>query len=295
MYFMNKTGTSKLLLGGASFGNPYGVSNKTQIPESEVHPILSKAFSSGFIGIDTAPNYGNSEKTLGAFDLSSKEVFTKISIEALTSGISGGMASVRGSLDCLKIRSLTGLTFHSSDAFLSNPKTSMNLVNELLGLELISSWGVSVYEPEEVHKVLEVANPNYIQAPVNILDRRFLAVRITNLLMDAGASLQARSVFLQGLLLMPAVQQPAYFAEWSKILESCKKVAHENEISMLSLALNFVNEQSAVDKLVIGVNSLDHVREISHSINTPGIQLGLNHISAVSDVRLIDPRQWRIS
>jgi aryl-alcohol dehydrogenase-like predicted oxidoreductase len=292
---MNRTDRSKLLLGGASFGNQYGVSNKTQIPEPEVHPILSQAFSSGFIGLDTAPTYGNSEKTLGTFDLSTKEVFTKISIEAIASGISEGIASVKGSLDRLKIRSLTGLTFHSSDAFLSNPKTSKQLLKELLELELISSWGVSVYEPEEVSKVLEVANPNYIQAPVNILDRRFLGVNITKLLMDVGVSIQARSVFLQGLLLMPADQQPAYFSEWYSLFESCKKVAHEQEISMLSLALNFVNEQSAVDKLVVGVNSLDHVREISHSLNSPGIQLGLDQISAISDLRLIDPRQWRIS
>jgi aryl-alcohol dehydrogenase-like predicted oxidoreductase len=292
---MNRTDSSKLLLGAASFGNQYGVSNQAQIPESEVHPILSRAFSSGFIGLDTAPNYGNSEKTLGMFDLSSKEVFTKISIESLASGISFSLASVRGSLDRLNIRSLTGLTFHSSDAFLSNPKTSKNLVKELLELELISSWGVSVYEPQEVYKVLEVANPNYIQAPVNILDRRFLDVKISELLMDTGAYLQARSIFLQGLLLMPVDQQPTYFAEWRPLFQSCKEVAHEQEVSMLSLALNFVNQHRAVDKLVVGVNSLDHVSEIANSLSTSVFQLDFDHISAVSDLRLIDPRSWRVS
>jgi aryl-alcohol dehydrogenase-like predicted oxidoreductase len=291
---MNRANPSKLLLGGASFGNQYGVSNKTQIPESEVHPILSKAFSSGFIGIDTAPNYGKSENTLGTFDLSSKEVFTKISIETLTSGVSAGIASVRGSLNRLKIPSLTGLTFHSSDAFLSNPKTSKQLVKELLELKMISTWGVSVYEPEELPKVLEVDTPNYIQAPVNILDRRFLDVGISELLMTAGISLQARSIFLQGLLLMPADQQPAYFTEWYALFESCRRVAHEQEVSMLSLALNFVNEHRAVDKLVVGVNSLDHVGEIYLSLNTPVIQLDPSQISAVSDLRLIDPRRWTI-
>jgi aryl-alcohol dehydrogenase-like predicted oxidoreductase len=94
---------------------------------------------------------------------------------------------------------------------------------------------------------------------------------------------------------MPADQQPAYFAEWYALFESCRRVAHEQEVSMLSLALNFVNEQSAVDKLVVGVNSLDHVREISHSLNSPNIQFDPNQIAAVSDLRLIDPRQWRIS
>jgi aryl-alcohol dehydrogenase-like predicted oxidoreductase len=292
---MNRADPSKLLLGGASFGNQYGVSNKAQIPESEVQPILSEAFSSGFIGIDTAPSYGNSEVALGTFDLSSKEVFTKISMDALTSGVSAGIASVKGSLSRLKVTSLTGLTFHSVDAFLSNPKTSKQLVKELLELELISSWGVSLYEPKELSKVLEVANPNYIQAPVNILDRRFLDVNITELLMAAGISLQARSIFLQGLLLMPADQQPAYFTEWYSLLESCRKVAHQQEVSVLSLALNFVNEQRAVDRLVVGVNSLDHVMEISLSLNTLGIQLQPNQISSVSDLRLIDPRRWTIS
>lgn len=292
---MNRTDPSKLLLGGASFGNQYGVSNKAQISESEVQPILSEAFSTGFIGIDTAPSYGNSEVALGMFDLSSKEVFTKISMDALTSGVSAGIASVKGSLSRLKVTSLTGLTFHSLDAFLSNPRTSEHLVKELLELELISSWGVSLYEPEELSKVLEVANPNYIQAPVNVLDRRFLDVNITELLMAAGISLQARSIFLQGLLLMPADQQPAYFTEWYSLLESCRKVAHEQEVSVLSLALNFVNEHRAVDRLVVGVNSIDHVMEISLSLSTPGIQLDPNQISAVSDPRLIDPRRWNIS
>jgi aryl-alcohol dehydrogenase-like predicted oxidoreductase len=229
------------------------------------------------------------------FDLSSKEVFTKISMDALTSGVSAGIASVKGSLSRLKVTSLTGLTFHSLDAFLSNPRTSEHLVKELLELELISSWGVSLYEPEELSKVLEVANPNYIQAPVNVLDRRFLDVNITELLMAAGISLQARSIFLQGLLLMPADQQPAYFTEWYSLLESCRKVAHEQEVSVLSLALNFVNEHRAVDRLVVGVNSIDHVMEISLSLSTPGIQLDPNQISAVSDPRLIDPRRWNIS
>ena len=292
---MNRTGPSKLLLGGASFGNQYGVSNKAQIPESEVQLILSEAFSTGFIGIDTAPSYGNSEVALGTFDLSSKEVFTKISMDALTSGVSAGIASVKESLSRLKVTSLMGLTFHSLDAFLSNPKTSKQLVKELLELELISSWGVSLYEPEELSKVLEVANPNYIQAPVNVLDRRFLDVNITELLMAAGISLQARSIFLQGLLLMPADQQPAYFTEWYSLLESCRKVAHEQEVSVLSLALNFVNEHRAVDRLVVGVNSIDHVMEISLSLSTSGIQLDPNQISAVSDLRLIDPRRWNIS
>jgi aryl-alcohol dehydrogenase-like predicted oxidoreductase len=292
---MNRTDPSKLLLGGASFGNQYGVSNKAQIPESEVQPILSEAFSTGFIGIDTAPNYGNSEKTLGTFDLSSKEVFTKISMDALTSGVSAGIASVKESLSRLKVTSLMGLTFHSFDAFLSNPKTSKQLVKELLELQLISSWGVSVYEPEEVPKVFELANPNYIQAPVNILDRRFLDVNISELLRAAGASLQARSIFLQGLLLMSADQQPSYFAEWYTLLESYKKVSREQGVSMLSFALNFVNKHPAVDKVVVGVNSLDHVREISLSLKTPGIPSDPDQISAVSDLRLIDPRRWTIS
>lgn len=292
---MNRPLSSKLLLGGASFGNQYGVSNQVRITESEVQPILSKAFSRGFIGIDTAPNYGNSENTLGTFDLSSKEVFTKISIEALTSGVSAGIASVRGSLNRLKIPSLAGLTFHSSEAFLSNPKTSKQLVEELLELELISTWGVSVYEPGELPKVLEVDTPNYIQAPVNILDRRFLDVGISELLMTAGISLQARSIFLQGLLLMPADQQPAYFTEWYALFESCRRVAHEQEVSMLSLALNFVNEHRSVDKLVVGVNSLDHVREISRSLSSPRVQFEPDQIPAVSDLRLIDPRRWEIS
>ncbi|MEB3735150.1 aldo/keto reductase [Halopseudomonas pachastrellae] len=72
--------TGKLALGTVQFGLPYGIANQQgQVSVEEVGQILERAREAGVDTLDTAIAYGESERVLGEFDLSSFKVVTKLS------------------------------------------------------------------------------------------------------------------------------------------------------------------------------------------------------------------------
>jgi aryl-alcohol dehydrogenase-like predicted oxidoreductase len=289
---MRKVFGSKLLLGGANFGNTYGVTNTRNPDNSEVGEIVRDALSSAFLGVDTAPAYGDSETVLGDQELDGKEVFTKISSKHLSFGLDDAIKNVEASINRLRVKKLSGLTFHSSDDFLGNPSQSMDLINSLLDMELIESWGVSLYLPIEIEKILESGCPGYIQAPVNIVDRRFLDEGVVKLLAENRVNLQARSLFLQGILLETPAKLPQYFSPWIETLAKYHMISRSLGASVLSLSLCAVLQNEYIHRAVVGVNSKSQLFEILSAINTDNPIFDFNAIPNCDDEALIDPRNW---
>ena len=63
---------SKIALGTVQFGLNYGISNTNgQVPPEEIARILDYCKLNGIDTLDTAQGYGESEKVLSQFDLSS--------------------------------------------------------------------------------------------------------------------------------------------------------------------------------------------------------------------------------
>ena len=60
--------SSRIILGTAQFGIPYGISNKKgKIPKKEIFKILDYAFRKNIRYLDTASGYGKSEQIIGDF------------------------------------------------------------------------------------------------------------------------------------------------------------------------------------------------------------------------------------
>ena len=58
----------KLILGTAQFGMDYGINNlRGKIPKSEVFEVLDYALDAGIDTLDTAYNYGQSERIIGEY------------------------------------------------------------------------------------------------------------------------------------------------------------------------------------------------------------------------------------
>ena len=81
-------------------------------------------------------------------------------------------------------------------------------------------------------------------------------------LKDNNVEIHARSVFLQGLLLMPINSIPAYFLPITEKIELFSKSAKELSLSKLELALGYVLGINEIDKIVVGVNTIGQLREI---------------------------------
>ena len=108
-----------------------------------------------------------------------------------------------------------------------------------------------------------------------------------------GIEIHARSVFLQGLLLMPLHKLPAYFSKIYGNLEKFMIYAHELSLSNIELALGFVQSIEEVDKVIIGVNTVDQLYKI---IDASKVKVNQNSYFdlAVFDTDYTNPSNWRL-
>ena len=66
--------------------------------------------------------------------------------------------------------------------FKKNYKKVFNFMNEIKKHKLTKKIGVSLYNPEYLEKIKKEYNLDIVQAPINIVDRRFLSANVKKLL-----------------------------------------------------------------------------------------------------------------
>jgi len=283
---------SKVVIGTASWGNNYGLFNLSGVDEEAAKRILAIALTADVRAIDTAPGYGDSEVVLGGCKLSKFNLHTKIDSGTWDQGSDYAYKRLRESLSRLGVERLKGLTFHSADSFLGDPKRAMDFVSRVKGEGLAQNWGVSVYEPGQVLEIMRFTAPDYIQAPVSLLDRRFLARGFLTNIGEMGVELQARSIFLQGVLLQGSNHIPSQFRPWGDLLLRYLSLAHEQGMSMFHFALMSVLQEPAIRTAVVGINEESHIRELAMAVSSKAASLCLSEIEDSKDLNLIDPRRW---
>lgn len=284
----------KLMVGTASFGQAYGVANSHQLNFEEVRQIVATCVRRGVRSFDTAPDYGSAESFLGACGEVNLNVYSKVPKDCDLAAFPRLEQSVLSSLESLDRTRLSGLSAHSVGSFLNGGSKAAQNFERLKDNNLIDSWGVSVYTPDDLKAVLEAASPDFIQAPASIIDRRFLSPEITALLVQAKTALHVRSVFLQGALLMQPTALPAHLTELSPFLEKLSDFARQKSVPVISVLLLFLANRPEIDKIIVGVNSLDHLMPVLNAFQdaeTMDFQDApfddsLNH-------QVMDPRNWK--
>lgn len=286
---------SRLALGTAQFGQAYGVANSCgQVAPHAVAAILQLAAGQGVDTLDTAIAYGGSEAALGAAGVSAWRVITKL--PALPEG-TGDVArwvreQVQGSLARLRVAQLDGLLLHRP-ADLLGP-CGGRLRDCLAGLKaagMIAAAGVSIYDPRELDELWPQWQPEIVQAPCSVLDRRLLHSGWLPRLQRQGRRVHLRSVFLQGLLLMPAGRRPAFFARWQGLLDRWLAWCAARGVSPLQAALGFVCAVPGAERVIVGVDSPEQLREVLVAERPGAFEPPADLCS--DDRELLEPSRWR--
>lgn len=281
---------NKILLGAAAFGNVYGVANSTALASNEIRAILNWAADHGIYGIDTAPHYGNSEMEIGSTNVPGLRVFTKFSgSDPLMQTIT---ASILTSLQRLRRKQIQGLTIWSSQYLLSSEKQALAEIRQLLDEGLAQSWGVSVYEPQELSRILQVCQPDYVQFPFNVFDTRFLESGLLRDLNSRSIEIQIRSIFLQGILTMKSSEIPKSFRKYSHYFDLIHQLSSEANISPYSLSLSWASTALPDARLVIGVNSYGHLSKLKDEIVPLSDEIRSKIFDLKVPISLSDPRLW---
>jgi aryl-alcohol dehydrogenase-like predicted oxidoreductase len=288
---------SKLALGTVQFGQPYGVANTSgQVTPSVVATILDRASKAGIDTLDTAIAYGSSETCLGEAGVSSWRVITKL--PTLPDGVANvsewAETQVLGSLRRLKIAQLDGLLLHRPSDLVGPRGTGLvEALSAFKSRGWVRSLGISIYDPVELDMLWPVWQPEIIQAPCNVFDRRLMLSGWLARLNGQGVRIHIRSVFLQGLLLMSASRRPAWFGQWSSLLDRWVGWCDRNETSPLQAALAFARGLPSVERLVVGVDSVAQLDEI---LAAAAANVALPPGDLFSEDRdLIDPSCWKLT
>lgn len=286
----------KIIIGTANFGMDYGIgSNQKKLLDSDIFEIINAAKKIGVNTIDTAISYGDSLNRLGEFGVSNFKIVAKFpkipnDIKKQNNWFNEQIESTLKQLD---VDNLEAILLHYPKDILDNKNSE--LVNFLLNLKnegVIKKIGVSIYEKNELEEILKIFEPEIIQCPINILDNRLLEKNYLEKISKKGIEIHIRSIFLQGLLLFKREEIPQEFLKFNNILEEWHNWLKIMKLNPLEACIRYTNSLKNVDKIVVGINSAYHLKQIIKYMRKPKLNKKPDWQNSISK-ELIDPRLWK--
>tara|TARA_B100000963_G_C22632415_1_gene675681 strand:+ start:2666 stop:3532 length:867 start_codon:yes stop_codon:yes gene_type:complete len=286
----------KFSLGTAQFGLNYGITNtRGQILQKEITKIIRYSENKGIDSIDTAVAYGDSERFIGRAGVNGWKVVTKI--PEIPNQIKDQdqwlRDQINSSLKKLKIKSLHGVLLHRPLQLddLRN-KTIWLTLKQLKSEGLVANIGYSIYSPKELDILWHQFQPDLVQAPYNIFDRRLEMSGWLDKLFDEGVEIHVRSIFLQGLLLTALEEIPDKFKKWESLFHSWDRFTHQKSVEKLQNAITFVLNDPRITRAIVGIDSLRQLNDILEII--PEKNLIFPENLSTNDEQLINPSNWEL-
>ena len=272
---------SKLGLGTVQFGVDYGISNtKGKTDSAEIEKILDYAGKNSIAYIDTASAYGNAEKMLGSFDLTSFRVISKF----MPPNQGSIKDELEKSLKNLGLGKVYAYLAHRPEELLKNPEQWFDL-KELKKQSKVEKIGYSLNSLEELDSLLQKnMEPDLIQVPYNLFDRRFERHIVE--LKKNGCEIHVRSAFLQGLFFIEPKNLPVYFKSVKNVISDLQNEFGENLSGAL---LNFALEKEFIDVVVVGV---ENVNQLSQNLKNIAIKQPVKTRIPVVAEKILVPSLW---
>lgn len=276
---------SDFVLGTAQFGQKYGITNKSKKfnDVKNLELIIEKCFENNIRSIDTAKSYGKSEEMLGKIDLVKKfKVNTKLVLDVHNENVNSTIRrNIENSLSKLQIEKINILFMHNQISDKNFLDKILKVIDELKSENLLSHFGMSVYD---LNEILDIDQVEAYQVPANYLDRRFFNLFNSN----NDRVFQARSIFLQGILLANYQDLPQEFKE-SVIL----KKYHRNFRTLEQKIFHCfsVLDNSQADEILFGVSNIQELEQILEIVNKKDefIEISDNY---EYEENILDPRKW---
>ena len=292
-------------LGTVQLGMNYGVTGKTEKPsEQYAHAMLDRALAVGVNNLDTANNYGDSERVIGSWLARIPEdkrplIVTKIgpfdhsSPEALRADM---IAQAHKCLETLGVDSVDILMLHNFDDYIADPEIVRSTAMELKEQGIAKKTAVSAYSCHD-YNVIAASGFDAVQLPLNVFDWGRIEDGGIRAIADAGMMIFVRSVFLQGLVFMTPEQLDPRMSFAAPYLARFHELAESFGMAGDVLAASFVLSVPGVTTVVLGCQTpeqiesnaalMDKVRRLTDE------EMSLLREAFVNiDERVINPRVW---
>jgi len=294
---------SRLGLGTVQFGLDYGVTNRRgKVDAREITAILETAADVGLRVLDSAATYGDSERILGEL----YDVCRPFRIVTKTPPIRGdritadGLATVRAALkesrDRLRRPCLDAvLVHHCGNLALPGGDELWAMLAKAKANGEIAKIGFSAYSPKEVANLLPRFIPDIVQIPLNLLDQSFPRGGLLATLKKGGVEIHARSLFLQGTLLVEPDALPQAVQHGRTAFDAVARFLKDHGLTRLQGCLGYGLSVPEVDCLVLGVTSQAEFAAILDAARAQPNRWPDASTLAVVDERIINPGKWPVS
>lgn|GEM_PF-6978320 len=281
--------TGSLILGTAAFGQAYGVFvQEKAVGAEEVEALIKLARSSGFNGIDTADNYGNSLNNLEAVSLPDIRIYHKINVTNQSSNVL--VANARDVCMRLGVEVLEAVSIHNTDFIYLNDSAVFSTFSNLLNIKNLGfakKIGISLYLPEDITRINNLGiDFDIIQIPLCPGDGRWAyAIEVAK---ARGIEVHARSVLLQGVLANKEVTVSERLSDIEVLRKKWFAYCDEYQVDPVSAAVQNVLSVDGIDKVVLGL-----VSEMQFNSLIKGLEKVVPHSfeGALTSVQL-DVRTW---
>ena len=262
----------QFVLGTAQLGIPgYGVASHVPIrDQNAVDSVVSEAWNAGIRYYDTAQGYGESEYKLGrAFahlgvPQDERKIITKIDpglsphcSPRLETALEKSLSILGDPLWCVMLH-------HFS--WLSDWENGLGRVlKRARDAGKIQFLGVSVYEPAEAMMAIKHPDMDIIQVPANAWDIRLVRNGCFTEARNADKLIFVRSVFLQGLLLLPPGIAGMEVKGTGPTAAAWLKFCQQHALTPLEMAVTWAKRLGF--PLVLGAETAGQIREIATALD----------------------------
>ncbi len=279
---------SKVILGVTQFGLNYGILNQHNLnKKKKLKQILNFSKKKGINSIYSSKYYGNANKFLATENLNYFKLYIKFKSQDLLK------KNFLEDFEKMKKKLKKNNLILMLDRFenLKN-RERLKIYNILLDLKKdkkINKFGYSIYSFKNLKKICHEFKPNILQCPYNVIDRRLEEKKLLQFLKINKIEIHVRSIFLQGLLILHYSKHPRKFLNWKKIFKKFDDQIQHYKISNLDWCLNFIEKNKYINKILLGVDNIDQLREICSFKNNGKIKFPKMY---VKDEKLINPSKW---
>jgi len=289
---------SKIVLGTVQLGLDYGINNQLGKPDlNNSFEILQTAYNSGISFLDTAEAYGDAVDIIGKFHAEKKVEFNIISKFGSIKSETDLNKNISETLTKLNQNSLYAYLFHSPSD-IKKLQTLPKLVSQLNDLKSggkIKKIGISIYTNDDFEQAIKNPLIELIQFPFNVFDNNNKRLEILKKAKDNGKEVHCRSVFLQGLFYKKPNEIPNKLPPLIPYLEVLNSISKKLNLTITELALNYALSNPYIDKVLIGVDSVNQLNQNISNINFNLTQSDFKLIDEninIKEEELLYPYNW---
>jgi aryl-alcohol dehydrogenase-like predicted oxidoreductase len=174
-------------------------------------------------------------------------------------------------------------------------RSVMTELQHLKATRAIQKVGVSLYEVDQLAKVVDDSDIDIIQLPANLLDLSQTKINLLGRAKEKGKEIHIRSVYLQGLFFKDLDSLEGNLIRMRPYLEKIDAISRQHATDKKKGALNFIIQKEYVDYVVLGIDRVSQLIEnislLDQSYET-SIFEGIN--VKPEDAYLLNPANWKL-